>query len=117
MSDPQGTIDGYELFRWLTILKQRVEDQSAGSITLTASQITSGVFDPARIPDLPFTRIQLTGRHLLGRTSDGLGDAEEIIVTGGLTLAAGMLRLTPVVPTAPIVTGTVIQTVIDDGAD
>jgi hypothetical protein len=90
-----GTFDDYELFRWLMIVKQRIEDQSAGAITISASQITSGVFDPARIPQIPFTRIDLTvSPRLLGRTSGGFGPAEEIQVAGGLTLAAGILSIT-----------------------
>lgn len=102
--------------RWLTVVKQRIEDLSSGNITLSASQITTGVFDPARIPDLPFTRIQLTARHLLGRTTAGLGDAEEITVTGGLTLVNGLLKLTMPLPTAPIVTGASLTVIdADDG--
>lgn len=89
-----GAIDGYELFRWLTLLKQRVEEIDPGMVTISASQVTSGVFDPARIPQLPYTRIDLTiSPRLLGRTSAGAGPAEQILVAGGLQLANGILSL------------------------
>lgn len=89
-----GTIDGYELFRWLTIAKQRIEEIDPGLVTISASQVTSGVFDPARIPQLPYTRIDLTfSPRLLGRTSAGAGPAEQILVAGGLQLANGILSL------------------------
>ena len=94
-SQSGGTFDDYELFRWLIIVKQRIEDMSAGFITISASQVTSGVFDPARIPQLPFTRIDLVNApRLLGRTSAGFGPAEEIQVAAGLTLSGGILSIT-----------------------
>ena len=90
-----GQFDDYELFRWLMVVKLRIEDMSSGFITISANQVTSGVFDPARIPQLPFTRIDLVNApRLLGRTTAGFGPAEEIQVAAGLTLSGGILSIT-----------------------
>lgn len=61
---PGGSFNDYELFRWLIILKQFVEDNQAGTMTFDATQITTGVFSEARIPTLPWARISKVGSSL-----------------------------------------------------
>jgi len=79
-----------DLLRWLNTLKDRVETIPA----ISAEQIVAGVFPETAIPDLPFDRIQLTtAPRLLGRTTGGSGDAEEIRVSGGLSLSGGILSV------------------------
>jgi hypothetical protein len=65
--------------RWFEALKRAVEQP-----------LTSGM-----IPDIPFTKIAMTASpRLLGRTSSGAGPAEEITVSGPLTLGSGALGIT-----------------------
>jgi hypothetical protein len=53
-----------------------------------------GVLAPANIPQLPFTRLDLTtAPRLLGRTTSGAGPAEEIRVAPGLVLTNGILSI------------------------
>lgn len=77
-------------FLWLTTLKQRVEGLP-GSVP---AESVIGVLSVNNIPELPFTKILLdTAPRLLGRTSTGAGEAEEIRVAGGLVLTNGILSL------------------------
>ena len=46
-----------ELFRWLTVLKDRVETLPA----LSAEQIITGEFDPDLIPPIPWSRVLKAG--------------------------------------------------------
>lgn len=115
MADNGSDLFHADWLRWFEALKTQVETP----VTINAEQVGGGVFAPARIPPLPFTRITLDGSpRLLGRTSAGAGPSEEITVSGGLTLTLGRLSLTPVVTTAPIVTGAPMPTLSqDDGTE
>lgn len=74
---------------WLFQVKKRIEQAplvDSGSIV--------GPITVAQVPQLPFTKIDLTtAPRLLGRTTAGAGPAEEIQVAGGLTLSAGVLSM------------------------
>lgn len=77
-------------FLWLTTLKQRVE-QMPGSVP---AESIIGVLNPDTIPQLPTSRLTFTDSpRLLGRSTAGSGDAEEIRVAGGLVLSGGILSM------------------------
>jgi len=82
------TLDIYGAPKWLMEAKRRIEQAP-----LVDSGSIIGPLDPDQIPQLPFTRITMSSPRLLGRTTDGEGDAEEIEVAGGLSLSGGVLSM------------------------
>jgi hypothetical protein len=84
-----GKLDVVATPKWLMVAKQRIE-----TADLVDSGSIIGPITVAQVPQLPFTKIDLTNSpRLLGRTTAGAGAAEEIEVAAGLTLSGGILSL------------------------
>lgn len=76
--------------KWLMQAKQVIEN--IPNLQWGAEQVV-GPIDPDQVPQLPFSRLTMDAPRLLGRTSTGTGDAEEITVGPTLTLADGLLSV------------------------
>lgn len=79
-----------DYMKWLMVVKQTVEQLPSAQVS--AGQIV-GVFTASQIPQLPFSRLTMDSPRLLGRTTDGTGDSEEITVNSPLSLSLGQLTL------------------------
>src|SRR5215471_13055661 len=75
---------------WLMEVKKTLE--AVPLLTWSAGSII-GTFSADQIPQLPFSRLTMDSPRLLGRTSDGEGNSEEIQVGASLSLANGYLNV------------------------
>lgn len=87
-----------ELFRWLTVLKARVEQLPS----ISAEQVTTGTLDPSLIPPIPWAKVLKAGSSLgdleirsAGALSSGtLLDARMPALSGDASSVAGATVLT-----------------------
>ncbi len=87
-----------ELFRWLTVLKDRVEQLPS----ISAEQVITGTLDPSVIPPIPWARVLKAGsslgdletRSAADLSSGTLLDARMPALTGDASSTAGTVALT-----------------------
>lgn len=87
-----------ELFRWLTAVKDRLEDV----VAISAEQVVTGTLDPNAIPELPWSKILKAGSSLAdletrsasALTSGTLLDARMPALTGDVSSTVGTVATT-----------------------
>lgn len=76
-------------FRWFDNLRKQI----VTGIDVVPAEDVVGVLSVDNIPDLPVSKLEMTGPRLVGRSDDGIGPAEEIILAAGLSLVNGILSV------------------------